>query len=351
MSLYLLLEISIAFILDILLGDPRWLPHPVRFIGWFVKLVEKLVRNIANASSERKVKALGDDIVRNSKKKNRNEKFAGVVLAVFVVAFVFIAVYAIVRVASGVSPILSSVVNIYFIYSAFAAKGLAAESFKVFDALKERDIFGARKVLSTIVGRQTENLDEKEVIKGAVETTAENTSDAVVAPIFYTFIGSFFGLAAPFVYAFKAISTLDSMVGYKNDQYENFGWASAKLDDILNFIPARLTGLLIVVSAFINQKDYSASYTIMRRDRRKHFSPNSGYPESAVAGALGVRLGGSGLYFGDIVEKPIIGDPVNELNIRNITQAITLMYITSILSLVSLSLIYIAVYFIKGFFA
>lgn len=346
MSLYLLLEIFIAFVLDILIGAPPWLPHPVKFIEWFVKLIEKLMRSFVKAFSAKKVKALGDDIVRNTKKKNRNEKLAGIVLALVVVVFVFFSVFAIIKAAYKVHPILASVINIYFIYTAFATKSIAAESFKVFDALKERDIFKARKVLSIIVGKQTENLDEKEVIKGAVEITAGNTSDNVVAPIFYTFIGGLFGLAAPVVYAFKAINILDSMVGYKNEEYEHLGWASARLDDVANFIPARLTGILIVLSAFINQKDYSGSYTIMRRDRRKHFSPNLGYPEAAVAGALGLRLGGNGLYFGDIVEKPIIGDPVNELDIRNITQAITLMYITAILSLVIFSLIYVAVYFI-----
>lgn len=350
MSLYLLLEIFIAYVFDVLLGDPPWLPHPVKFLRWFVKLMEKLMRSFSEMFSAKKVKALGDDVIRNTKKKNRNEKIAGIILAVFVTAFAFFSVYVIIRVANRVHPILGSVINIYFIYTAFAARRTADESFKVFDALKERDIFRARKFLSTVAGKHTENLDEKEVIKGAVEVTAENTSDNVVAPVFYTFIGSLFGVAAPFAYAFKAINTLDSIVGHKDEKYMYLGWASAKLDDIANFIPARLTGVLIVVSAFISQKDYSSSFAIMRRDRKKHFSPNSGYPEAAVAGALGVRLGGSGLYFGDIVEKPIIGDPVNELDIRNITQAIVLMYITSILSMVLLSIFYVAVYFLKGFF-
>ncbi|AUG58350.1 adenosylcobinamide-phosphate synthase CbiB [Acetivibrio saccincola] len=351
MSLYLLLEIFIAYVLDILLEDPPWLPQPVKFLKWLIKHAEKLIRSIVEVFSAKKVKALGDDVVRNTKKKKRNEKIAGVVLAIFITAFAFFSVYIIIRAAYKVHPVLASVINIYFIYTAFAARRTAAEGFKVFDALKERDIFRARKFLSTVAGKHTENLDEKEVIKGAVEATAESTSDNVIAPVFYTFAGSFFGLAAPFVYAFKAISTLDSMVGYKNEKYRYLGWASARLDDIANFIPARLTGILIVVSAFISQNDYSSSYAIMRRDRRKHFSPNSGYPEAAVAGALGVRLGGSGLYFGDIVEKPIIGDPVNELDIRNITQAIVLMYIASALSMVLFTIFYISVYFLKGFFA
>lgn len=346
MSLYLLLEICIAFILDLILGDPRWLPHPVKFIGWFVKLMEKLMRGFVKIFSAKKIKALGDDIVRNTKKKNRNEKLAGIMLVLFVVAFVGFSIYGIIIAANKVHPILASVINIYFIYTAFAAKSLAIESFKVFDALRERDIFKARKVLSIIVGKQTENLDEKEVIKGAVEITAGNSSSKVVAPIFYTFIGSFFGLAAPLVYAYKAINILDSIVGHKNEEYKYLGWASARLDDVVNFIPARLTGILIVGSAFLNRKDYSGSFVIMKRDRRKHFSPNLGYPEAAVAGALGLRLGGNGLYFGDIVEKPIIGDPINELDFKNITQAITLMYITSILALTLLSLIYVAVYFL-----
>lgn len=173
MSLYLLLEIFAAYVLDVLLGDPPWLPHPVKFLRWFVKLMEKLMRNLAEVFSAKKVKALGDDVIRNTKKKNRNEKFAGVVLALFVTAFAFFFVYIVIRVAKEVHPILASIVNVYFIYTAFAAKSTAAESFKVFDALKERDIFRARKFLSTVAGKKTENLDEKEVIKGAVEITAE----------------------------------------------------------------------------------------------------------------------------------------------------------------------------------
>ncbi|MFZ5987948.1 MAG: adenosylcobinamide-phosphate synthase CbiB, partial [Bacillota bacterium] len=253
-------------------------------------------------------------------------------------------VFLIVWAAKLVHPVLFHIVNIYFIYSAFASKCLAVESFKVFDALKERDIFKARNMLSMIVGRQTENLDEKEIIKGAVESTAENTADGVVSPIFYAVLGSLFGLGAPVVYAFKAISTLDSMVGYKNDKYKNFGWASARLDDLANYIPARLTGLLIVCSAFFTGKDYSRSFSIMIRDRRKHKSPNSGYPEAAVAGALGVRLGGPGLYFGDIVEKPVIGDALRELDIKDIPKTITLMYVASILALFLLSLTFLAVF-------
>ena len=239
MSLYLLLEIFIAYVLDVLLEDPPWLPHPVKFLRWFVKLCRKTYEKYCGSVFRKKVKALGDDVIRNTKKKNRNEKIAGVVLALFVTAFAFFSVYIIIRAAKKVHPILASVINIYFIYTAFAARRTAAESFKVFDALKERDIFRARKFLSTVAGKKTENLDEKEVIKGAVEVTAESTSDNVVAPVFYTFIGSFFGLAAPFVYAFKAISTLDSMVGYKNEKYRYLGWASAKLDDIAKFYPCK----------------------------------------------------------------------------------------------------------------
>lgn len=347
MNLYLLLDIFIAYVLDVFLGDPHWLPHPVKFIGWLIKSVEKLMRSIIKVSSVKKVKALGEDVVRNTRKTYRNEKFAGIIFALIVISVMFLIVFAAVKASMHVHPILFHVVNIYFIYSAFASRSLAVESFKVFDALRERDIFKARNMLAMIVGRQTENLDEKEIIKGAVETTAENTSDGVVSPIFYAFLGSLFGLGAPVVYAFKTVSTLDSMVGYKNDTYKNFGWASARLDDVVNFIPARLTGLLIVVSSLITGKDYKKSYYIMMRDRRKHKSPNSGYPEAAVAGALGIRLGGPGLYFGDIVDKPVIGDNDNELDIKAISQTITLMYVTSVLAMLLLGLLAVLIFFLS----
>lgn len=322
MSLYLLLDVAIAYILDLFFGDPYWLPHPVRFIGWLIKNTEKVLRNLINSREKSK----GGD-------KAGKERVAGIVLALAVVSLTFLLVFIILKIAGLISPVLFHIVNIYFIYSALAARCLANEAFKVYDVLNKKDIVEARKRLSMLVGRQTEHLNEEEVIRGVVETTAENTVDGVVSPLIYAIIGSIFGIGAPLVYAFKAVSTLDSMVGYMNDKYINFGRASAKIDDAANYIPARFTGVLIPVSAFFCGKNFSKSFLIMLRDRRKHKSPNCAYPEAAVAGALGVRIGGNNVYFGKVVEKPTIGDPDKKLEARDISDTVKLMYVTSLLAL------------------
>ncbi len=345
MAMYLLLDVFIAFALDFFIGYPRWMPHPVKFIKWLGKKIENMMRSIINASSAKKVKALGEDVVRNTRRSYRNERAVGAAFILIMIGIVIIIVAGVLKLSMFVNPILFHVINTYLIYSSFASRAVATEGYKVFDALKERDIFKARNMLAAAVGRKTENLDEKEIIKGSVESTAENTSDRVIAPIFYAFLASFFGLGATIVYVYKTINTLDQVVGYKNEMYKNFGWATAKLDDIVNYIPARLTGLLIVLGALITRKEYKSSYSIMMRDRKKHVSPNSGYPEAAVAGALGIRLGAEALYFGDIVEKPTIGDDVNELDIKAISQTITLMYAASIIAMLlmgSLGLLIIA---------
>ncbi len=232
-----------------------------------------------------------------------------------------------------VKPILFYVFNIYFIYTALAARCLGDESLKVYRILKSGDLDAARRQLAMLVGRQTENLNEKEIIRGAVETTAENTVDGIISPMVYAVLGSFFALGAPFAYAFKAINTLDSMVGYTNDKYINFGWASAKLDDLANFIPARISGLIIPIAALLCGKSFVKSFRIMRRDRRNHKSPNSAYPETAFAGALGIRLGGSSIYFGKVVVKPTIGDPDKELELKDISNAVRLMHTASLITL------------------
>ncbi|WP_265446691.1 adenosylcobinamide-phosphate synthase CbiB [Acetivibrio straminisolvens] len=329
MILYLLLDIFIAFVLDFFIGYPKWMPHPVKFIEWLGKNIENIMRNIINASSAEKVNALGEDVVRNTKRLYRNERVAGTAFIIIMAGVVVTVVAGILKLSLLVHPILFHVINVYFTYSAFALKTVATEGYKVFDALKERDIFKARNMLAAAVGRKTENLDEKEIIKGSVESMAESMADRVISPIFYAFLASFFGLGATVVYVYKTINILDQVVGYKNDTYKNFGWATAKLDDIVNYIPARLAGILIVFGALITGKEYKNSYSIMIRDRKKHVSPNTGYPEAAVAGALGIRLGTEVQYLGDIVEKPAIGDDVNELDIKAISQTITLMYIAA----------------------
>lgn len=306
--------------LDLIIGDPVWLPHPVRFIGWLIKISEKVLR--------RAIHKLGDSPLE------RLEIMAGKIMAAFVVLSVFSIVYIILWAASSVSMFLYHVINIYFIYSSFAARCLGEEAKKVYRALKDNDAERARYRLSMLVSRDTGNLDEKEIIRGVVETTSENTVDGVLAPVMYASIGSLFGIGAPLVYAYKAISTLDSMVGYMNEKYINFGRASAKLDDYANYIPARLSGLLIPAAAFLCGKNYKKSFAVMLRDRRNHKSPNSAYPESATAGALGIRLGGDSIYFGQVVKKPTIGDAEKELEASDIADTVKLMYVTSLLGLV-----------------
>ncbi|MCX7923571.1 MAG: adenosylcobinamide-phosphate synthase CbiB [Clostridia bacterium] len=330
MTYMLLLDVLIAYLIDLLIGDPHWLPHPVRFIGWLIKRVEKSLRLFIKNQSTHKVEAMGAEVIRKQKDITGEERKAGIILTAVVVLSIFLAVFIILKLAHLVHPAIFHLINIYLIYSAIATKCMAVESFKVFDSLKERDIYEARKRLAMLVGRETDGLDEKDIIRGVVETTAENTVDGVVSPLVYAIVGSLFGLGAPLVYAFKAISTLDSMVGYMNKKYINFGWASAKLDDVANYIPARLTGVMIPLSALLCGKDFSKSFSIMLRDRRNHKSPNCAYPEAAVAGALGIRLGGSNVYFGEIVEKPTIGDPERDLKINDITDTINIMYVTSL---------------------
>lgn len=314
------MDIVIAYILDLLIGDPYWLPHPVSFIGNLIKKLEKILRRYTDST----VPEL----------KAASERKAGIILALSVIFITFLTVFGIVVIASIISQVLFHLFNIYFIYSALAARCLAHESRKVLAALMTNDIVEARRSLSMLVGRETENLSEKEIIRGTVETVAENTVDGVISPLVYAVIGSFFGLGAPLVYAFKAVSTLDSMVGYMNEKYIDFGRASAKIDDAANYLPARLSGLLIPLSAFLCGKGFSKSFSIMLRDRRNHKSPNCAYSEAAVAGALGVKLGGNNIYFGKVVEKPTIGDAKRELSPSDIHETIKIMYITSLLTLV-----------------
>ncbi|HOM01999.1 MAG TPA: adenosylcobinamide-phosphate synthase CbiB [Acetivibrio sp.] len=349
MRLYLLLDVFIAFLLDFFIGYPAWLPHPVRFIKWLGKNVENILRNIINVSSSKKVKALGEDVVRSTSKAYKNEKIAGIGFILIMIGVVGGIVAGILKLSMLVHPILFHVINTYFLYSSFASKTVATEGYKVFDALKERDVFRARNMLAAAIGRKTENLDEKEIIKGTVESTAENTADRVISPIFYAFLASFFGLGATIAYVYKTINTLDQMVGYKNETYKNFGWATAKLDDIVNYIPARMTGIFIVAGALITRKEYKNSYSIMMRDRKKHVSPNSGYPEAAVAGALGIRLGTEVLYLGDIVQKPTIGDDINELDIKAISQTISLMYAATFITVLLMGVLGLLIFAITNY--
>lgn len=303
-----MIEVIIAYILDLILGDPQGYPHPVRIIGEFVSFLEEKLRRIY--------------------KGTEGEKKAGIILCATVVLLTYGVVYALLFVISILGKYVVMAVSIFLIYTALATRSLDVEVRKVYKSLKDGDIDAARKHLSMIVSRETDRLDEKDIARAAIETVAENINDGIVAPIMYAVIGG-----APLVLAYKAASTLDSMVGYKNEKYINFGWASAKLDDILNFIPARITGMLIPVAAWLLGYDGKNSFRIMLRDRLKHDSPNSAHGEAAVAGALGIKLGGTNYYFGRPENKPILGEGKRDIKAEHIIDAIKIMYITSLISL------------------
>ncbi len=309
--------IFFAFLLDLFLGDPRRLPHPVVIIG----------RGIS----------FGEIILRKFAKVKTAEILAGMILAIIIPVFAFVAVDFIIKLISHIHHWAGWLAAVFLGYTTIAAKSLYTESQKVANRLSAMDFQGARKYLSYLVGRDTHNLDEKDVVRALVETVAENTSDGVIAPLFYLAIGG-----PPMAMAYKAVNTLDSMVGYKNDKYLYFGRASARLDDLVNFIPARITAILIVVAAFMLRKDWRGAWKIMLRDRRNHPSPNSGYPEAAVAGAIGRRLGGLSYYAGIPSNKPFIGDERGEFHVIDVRDAGRLMITSSIL-MVLLSALIIAV--------
>lgn len=313
-------DFAAAYCLDLLLGDPEWLYHPVRVIGNFIRGLERLLGSLANRFTGNRIRA-------------RAEKCLGIILALLTIGGTSGVVWSILELARQVSPVLYHLVNCYFLYTVLATRCLAHEALKVQSLLKREDLPGARYRVAMLVGRETDRLDETEVIRAVVETTAENTVDGVISPMIYAAVGALMGIAAPLAYAFKAASTLDSMVGYKNERYMNFGWASAKLDDMANFLPARLSGLLIPAAAFLLGNDYRRSFAVMLRDRKNHASPNCAYPEAAVAGALGIQLGGSNVYFGHLVHKPTIGDALHPLETRNIIETVKLMLVTSLLAM------------------
>ena len=305
---YHILAFFFGFLLDLLLGDPYWLPHPIRLIGSLISGLEK--------------KLLGGRTEKDHKKELKKG-----VLLVFLVLFITFSVSAILIVGTyNIHPYLGVLVETIMTYQILAAKCLKVESMKVYHCLQTEGLEAARKAVSMIVGRDTSVLDEEGVAKAAIETVAENTSDGVIAPMLYTALG---GPILGFFY--KAVNTMDSMVGYKNEKYLYFGRAAAKLDDFVNYIPARISAYLMICAAFIGGKDYSGrdAYKIYKRDHRKHASPNSAQTESVCAGALGIRLAGDASYFGKIVKKPFIGDVLRSVEYEDIKRVNRLMYLTA----------------------
>ncbi len=308
-----------GFLLDFLFGDPVWLYHPVRLIGNFISFGEKKLRGIFG-------------------KKEKGELAAGTVLWFLTAGFSFVIPFLVLWGAQRVHPALRFLIESFWCYQILAARCLVEESGKVYDRLKEKDLPGARKAVSMIVGRDTENLTEEGVTKAAVETVAENTSDGVTAPLLFLILGG-----ASFGFLYKAVNTMDSMLGYKNEKYLYFGRFPAKMDDVFNFIPSRVTALFMIAAAFLTGMDGKNAWMIWRRDRRKHASPNSAQTESVCAGALRVRLAGDAVYFGKLHKKEYLGDPLRPIEPEDIRRAGRLMYVTAFLVLLVFGAIKLAV--------
>ena len=302
------MDILLGFILDTIIGDPYKLPHPIRWIGSFISILEKLCRKIA--------------------KSNTMLMILGSIL-VFIVVFVSGGITLLVLKLASFNKYAYTIVSSVICYYMLAGKSLKTESMKVYKAFENKDTEGARKAVSMIVGRDTQSLTKEGIIKAAVETVAENSSDGVVAPLIYILI---FGPVGGVVY--KAVNTMDSMIGYVEEKYFYIGKFAAKLDDVLNYIPARISGILVIISAFILRYDYKNAFRIFKRDRRKHASPNSAQTESAMAGALGVQLAGDATYFGVVHKKPYIGDKKREIENEDIKRANDIMYTMTIICLV-----------------
>ena len=303
-----ILKIWIAYLLDLVLSDPYWFPHPVRFIGKYITFIENRIYSL------------------------KNKRVYGGLLTFTVILTTGILSYHIAK--------ASQFLEIFFLYTTLATKSLGAEGIKVYKILKSGDLKKAQKELSYLVSRDTGEMDEIQVVRSTMETIAENSVDGVIAPMFYAFLGSLMtiggiSLALPLAMGYKAVNTLDSMVGYKNDRYIDFGMVSAKVDDFFNFIPARLSGLLIIpIATFILGMGIKRPLKVFFRDRKNHSSPNSGHSEAVFAGAIGVQFGGKTKYFGKYFEKPTIGDKLEEFQCDDIKKCYRIMFMTSFVGMI-----------------
>jgi len=302
--------VCIGFFLDLLLGDPEGWPHIIRLAGKWISFLEKRLYPM---------------------KKKRT---AGLLLVIFTLIPFSVCPFLLLFLCREISGWLFILADSVLIWQLLAVKSLKTESKKVYSALSAGDLSEARKAVSMIVGRDTQNLTSEGVSKAAVETVAENTSDGVIAPLFYILIG---GGTLGLIY--KTVNTLDSMVGYRNEKYLDFGRASAKLDDILNYLPSRLCALLMIASSFLCRLDFKNARRIWKRDRRKHASPNSAQTEAAMAGALDIQLGGDADYFGIRCKKPLLGDEIRKTKPEDILQAHRILICTSFLMMILVCLI------------
>ena len=308
-----------GFVLDAIFGDPAWLPHPVGLMGKAITALEKRLR-------------------AQFPQTPQGELCGGAVLAAVLPVGTFLITALVCRLAAALHPLAGLAVQMFWCAQALAAKGLAQESRNVYKELQKQDLPAARKAVARIVGRDTQNLTAEGVTKASVETVAENASDGVIAPLLYMLLGG-----APLALCYKAVNTMDSMVGYANDRYRYFGTAAAKLDDVLNYIPARLSAWLMIAGAWLIGMDGKNAKKIYLRDRRKHASPNSAQTEAVMAGALDIRLAGDAWYFGELHKKPYIGDPIRKVEIEDIIRSHKLMYAGTVLSLVVFGLVRVLV--------
>ncbi len=304
-----ILALTLGYVLDLLLGDPLWLPHPIVLIGKLIAALEKRLR----------LPFKGNDVAL---------LYSGALLVFTVCCCTFFVPWLLLYGAGLVHPYLRTALETWFCYQILATKCLSDNAEDVAAALRDGTLAEARTKVGCIVGRDTRGLSREEVIKATVETVAENTSDGVVAPLFYMFIGG-----APLAFLYKGINTMDSMIGYRTEQYLYFGRCAARLDDAVNLLPARLSALLMIAASFFCGLDAKRAWRIFKRDRYKHLSPNSAMTESVAAGALGLRLGGDHFYFGQLIHKETIGDALCSPAVEHIEASRKLLYATSLLAL------------------
>ncbi len=298
-------QFALAYLLDLAFGDPKYFPHPVRGIGFLIRVFEKILRWPSSRPGW--------------------ERTAGCLLALGLPAGIFLGTYLLIESAKLIHPWAGSLLIIILAYTTLATRSLHREASRVVRALKEGRVSEARKKLSRIVGRDTEHLTYPEILKAVLETLAENLSDGVIAPLFYLLLGG-----VPLAMAFKTVSTLDSMVGYKDSRYLHFGWASARMDDLLNFIPARITGFLICLLAWPLGLSFQQAWRIRQRDGGKSESPNAAIPEAALAGALQIQLGGPAYYNGEKCDKPFLGDDRAEITLADYKKTVMIVYGSSL---------------------
>lgn len=294
--------IALAIVLDWIIGDPYHWPHPVRFFGWLIRKLEKWIRL-----------------------QFKNLYIGGGVLWFGAMAIPLSILYGL---SLSLPKIAFDILTVYLLFASLAAKCLKDEAVKVKKLIDRDALAESQKELGYLVGRDTNNLTKPQVLRGIIETVSENTVDGILAPLFYMIIGAPFGLTVYFAIAYKIVNTLDSMVGYKQEPYGEIGFVSAKIDDVFNYIPARLGAILMLISGGLMGRDFKNGLKVLIRDRRNHKSPNCGYPEATTAGLLNIQLGGTNTYFGEEVVKPTLGDPNQALTTSAITDSVRLIYLS-----------------------